>query len=69
MYSITASVQHVLKEAEQQFYLSNEVSRDMEVALRGSEALASEIHPMKEDSVHMTKIEGQLASDLKRFRY
>lgn len=69
MYSITASVQHVLKEAEQQFYLSNEVSRDMEVALRGSEALASEIHQMKEDSVHMTKIEGQLATDLKRFRY
>lgn len=69
MHSITSSVQNVLKEAEQQFHLSNEVNRDMEIALQGSEALAGEIYQMKEDSVHMTKIEAQLTSDLKRFRF
>lgn len=69
IHSITSSVQNVLKEAEQQFHLSNEVNRDMEIALQGSEALAGEIYQMKEDSVHMTKIEAQLTSDLKRFRF
>lgn len=69
MHSITSSVQNVLKEAEQQFHLSNEVNRDMEIALQGSEALAGEIYQMKEDSVHITKIEAQLTGDLKRFRF
>lgn len=69
MRSITSLIQTVVKAAEQQFSLSNEVNIHMEKASKGSEELAREIHQLNEDAEKVAATEKQLHHDLSRFRF